>query len=122
MDFVLVNGDAYVDHPSSGAGLLFRVCFRGRGLPGGRSFQPDFTTRESMKGGSGRPQRWFSSAAAMWDTVAGGALFGGKDPAAPRPNYTPAVRQASGSDRAPPFANAAGKAGFTRISWSSWEG
>lgn len=55
VDFVLVTGDAYVDHPSFGAAIISRVL-EAEGYRVGVLAQPDFSTCESMRE-YGRP-RW----------------------------------------------------------------
>ncbi|MEG1010691.1 MAG: YgiQ family radical SAM protein [Ruthenibacterium sp.] len=57
VDFVLVTGDAYVDHPSFGAAIISRVLER-EGYRVGILSQPDFTTCESMRE-YGRPRYGF---------------------------------------------------------------
>jgi uncharacterized radical SAM protein YgiQ len=57
VDFVLVTGDAYVDHPSFGAAIIGRVL-EAAGWRVGVLAQPDFTTCESMKE-YGRPRYGF---------------------------------------------------------------
>ena len=46
VDFVLVTGDAYVDHPSFGAAIISRLL-EAEGYRVGVLSQPDFTTCES---------------------------------------------------------------------------
>lgn len=48
LDFVLVTGDAYVDHPSFGSAIIGRVLEHA-GYKVGVLSQPDFTTCESFK-------------------------------------------------------------------------
>lgn len=48
VDYVLVTGDAYVDHPSFGAAIISRVL-EAEGFRVGILAQPDFTTCESFK-------------------------------------------------------------------------
>lgn len=48
VDFVLVTGDAYVDHPSFGSAIIARVL-EAEGYKVGVLAQPDFTTAESFK-------------------------------------------------------------------------
>ncbi|MBD5094085.1 MAG: YgiQ family radical SAM protein [Subdoligranulum sp.] len=57
VDFVLVTGDAYVDHPSFGAAIISRVL-ESEGYRVGVLAQPDFTTCESMRE-FGRPRFGF---------------------------------------------------------------
>lgn len=57
VDFVLVTGDAYVDHPSFGAAIISRVL-ENEGYRVGVLAQPDFTTCESMRE-FGRPRYGF---------------------------------------------------------------
>ncbi len=57
LDFVVVTGDAYVDHPSFGAAIIGRVL-EDEGYRIGYISQPDFTTCESMKE-YGRPKYGF---------------------------------------------------------------
>ncbi len=56
-DFVLVTGDAYVDHPSFGAAVIARVL-EVEGFRVGVIAQPDWTTPESLKI-LGRPRLGF---------------------------------------------------------------
>ena len=48
VDFVLVTGDAYVDHPSFGAAIISRVLEH-EGYRVGIISQPDYSSCESMK-------------------------------------------------------------------------
>lgn len=48
VDFVLVTGDAYVDHPSFGAAIISRVL-ENEGYRVGIISQPDYSSCESMK-------------------------------------------------------------------------
>ena len=57
MDFVLVTGDAYVDHPSFGAAIIGRVLER-EGYRVGVISQPDFSSCDSMRA-FGRPKYGF---------------------------------------------------------------
>lgn len=57
VDFVVVTGDAYVDHPSFGAAIISRLL-EAEGYKVGIISQPDFTTCESMKE-FGRPRYGF---------------------------------------------------------------
>ena len=57
VDYVLVTGDAYVDHPSFGAAIISRVL-EAEGFRVGVLSQPDFTTCESFKE-FGRPRYGF---------------------------------------------------------------
>lgn len=57
LDFVLVTGDAYVDHPSFGPAIIGRVL-EAEGYKVGVISQPDFTTCESFKA-LGRPRFGF---------------------------------------------------------------
>ena len=57
LDFVLVTGDAYVDHPSFGPAIIGRVL-EAEGYRVGYISQPDFTTCESFKE-YGRPKYAF---------------------------------------------------------------
>ncbi len=56
-DFVLVTGDAYVDHPSFGAAVISRVL-EDQGFRVGVIAQPDWTTPDSLKV-LGRPRLGF---------------------------------------------------------------
>ena len=56
-DFVLVTGDAYIDHPSFGAAIISRVL-ESAGYRVGIISQPDYTTPDSMKE-YGRPRYGF---------------------------------------------------------------
>ena len=57
VDFVLVTGDAYVDHPSFGAAVIARVL-EADGFRVGIIAQPDWTSPESLKV-LGRPRLGF---------------------------------------------------------------
>ena len=57
VDFVLVTGDAYVDHPSFGAAIIARVLEH-EGFRVGVLAQPDFSTCESFRE-FGRPRFGF---------------------------------------------------------------
>lgn len=57
VDFVVVTGDAYVDHPSFGAAIISRLL-ESEGYHVAILSQPDFTTCESMKE-FGRPRYGF---------------------------------------------------------------
>ena len=57
VDYVLVTGDAYVDHPSFGAAIISRVL-EAEGFRVGVLSQPDFTACESFKE-FGRPRYGF---------------------------------------------------------------
>lgn len=57
VDYVVVTGDAYVDHPSFGAAIISRLLEK-EGYRVGVLSQPDFTTCESMKE-FGRPRYGF---------------------------------------------------------------
>ncbi len=48
-DFVVVSGDAYVDHPSFGPAIISRLL-ESQGYRVGFLSQPDFTTPESFQG------------------------------------------------------------------------
>ena len=48
VDFVIVTGDAYVDHPSFGTAIISRVL-ENAGYKVGIISQPDFNTEESIK-------------------------------------------------------------------------
>lgn len=57
VDFVIVTGDAYVDHPSFGAAIISRLL-ESKGYRVGILSQPDFTTCSSMQE-YGRPRYGF---------------------------------------------------------------
>ena len=57
LDFVLVTGDAYVDHPSFGSAIIGRVL-EAEGYRVGVLSQPDYTTPESFKA-LGKPRYGF---------------------------------------------------------------
>lgn len=67
LDFVLVTGDAYVDHPSFGTALVGRLL-EGEGFRVGIIAQPDFTRCESMKT-FGRPKYAFLVASGNIDSM-----------------------------------------------------
>ena len=64
VDFVVVMGDAYVDHPSFGSAIIARLLEK-EGWRVGIISQPDCRTCGSMKE-YGRPRYGFLSAEAMW--------------------------------------------------------
>jgi hypothetical protein len=57
VDFALVTGDAYVDHPSFGAAVIARIL-ESEGYRVGIIAQPDWTTPDSLKV-LGRPRLGF---------------------------------------------------------------
>ncbi|MBR4944676.1 MAG: YgiQ family radical SAM protein [Peptococcaceae bacterium] len=67
LDFVLVTGDAYVDHPSFGTALVGRLLEK-EGFRVGIIAQPDFTRCESMKT-FGRPKYAFLVASGNIDSM-----------------------------------------------------
>lgn len=67
VDFVLVCGDAYVDHPSFGAALLGRVL-TAQGWRVGMLPQPNFTTEEGFKE-YGRPRLGFLISGGVVDSM-----------------------------------------------------
>ncbi len=67
LDFVLVTGDAYVDHPSFGTALVGRLL-ESEGFRVGIIAQPDFTRCESMKT-FGRPKYAFLVASGNIDSM-----------------------------------------------------
>ena len=67
LDFVLVTGDAYVDHPSFGTALVGRLLDH-EGFRVGIIAQPDFTRCESMKT-FGRPKYAFLVASGNIDSM-----------------------------------------------------
>ena len=67
VDYVVVTGDAYVDHPSFGAAIISRLLEK-EGYRVGVLSQPDFTTCESMKE-FGRPRYGFFIGGGNVDTV-----------------------------------------------------
>ena len=103
VDFVLVTGDAYVDHPSFGAAIISRLL-EAEGYRVGVLSQPDFTTCESMKE-FGRPRYGF--------------FIGGGNVDSMVAHYS--VGQASGRTAAPPFTRS-WQSRLTRIFRSFWEG
>ncbi len=67
LDFVLVTGDAYVDHPSFGTALIGRLLEQ-EGFRVGIIAQPDFTRCDSMKT-FGRPKYAFMVASGNIDSM-----------------------------------------------------
>ena len=57
VDYVVVTGDAYVDHPSFGSAIISRLLEK-EGYRVGIISQPDFSTSDSMKE-FGRPRYGF---------------------------------------------------------------
>ncbi|HIV86605.1 MAG TPA: YgiQ family radical SAM protein, partial [Candidatus Pygmaiobacter gallistercoris] len=66
-DFVVVSGDAYVDHPSFGPAIISRLL-ESQGYRVGFLSQPDFTTAESFKE-FGRPKYAFLIGAGNVDSM-----------------------------------------------------
>ena len=66
-DFVYVNGDAYVDHPSFGAAIIVRTL-EAHGYKVGLICQPDWTDPESVKV-FGRPRLGFLVSAGNMDSM-----------------------------------------------------
>ncbi len=66
-DFVYVNGDAYVDHPSFGAAIITRVL-ESRGFTCAVLAQPDYTSCEDFKR-FGRPRLGFLVSAGNIDSM-----------------------------------------------------
>lgn len=99
LDFVLVTGDAYVDHPSFGSAIIGRVL-EAEGYRVGVLSQPDYTTPESFKA-LGKPRYGFSSAAAMW--TAWWPTIPWRRSAETWTNTLPAVWRASARTAAPPY-------------------
>ena len=75
LDFVVVGGDAYVDHPSFGTAIISRLL-EAEGYKVGVLAQPRYTDCEDFKR-FGKPKYGFSSAAATWTD--GQPLFRGKN-------------------------------------------
>ncbi len=67
VDFVLVSGDAYVDHPSFGAALLGRML-EAQGYRVGLLPQPDFSSPEAFKE-YGRPRLAFLVSGGVVDSM-----------------------------------------------------
>ena len=66
-DFVYVNGDAYVDHPSFGAAIISRVL-ESRGFTVAMLCQPDWRSAEPFKR-FGRPRLGFLVSAGNVDSM-----------------------------------------------------
>ena len=66
-DFVYVNGDAYVDHPSFGAAIITRVL-ENAGFRIAFLAQPDYTSAEAFKE-FGRPRLGFLVSAGNIDSM-----------------------------------------------------
>lgn len=69
LDFVLVTGDAYIDHPTFGAAVIGRVLMDA-GFKVGIIAQPDWRTKESFKT-MGRPRLGFLVTAGNLDSMVG---------------------------------------------------
>ena len=67
VDFVYINGDAYVDHPSFGAAIITRVL-EAHGYRIGFIAQPDWKNEESIQV-FGRPQLGFLVSAGNMDSM-----------------------------------------------------
>ena len=67
VDFVYVNGDAYVDHPSFGAAIITRVL-EDAGFRIGFLAQPDFRSAEAFRA-FGRPRLGFLVSAGNIDSM-----------------------------------------------------
>lgn len=99
LDFVLVMGDAYVDHPSFGPAIIGRIL-EAEGYRVGVISQPDYTTCESFKV-LGSPATASLSVAAMWTVwlpITRWPRFAGR-----WTNTLPAAWPASGRTAAPLF-------------------
>ena len=96
LDFVLVTGDAYVDHPSFGTALVGRLLEH-EGFRVGIIAQPDFTRCESMKT-FGRPKYAFLVASGNIDSMVNHYTAAKK----PRSNdaYSPGGQKGLRPDRA----------------------
>ena len=66
-DFVYVTGDAYVDHPSFGTGIISRVL-EANGYRVGIIAQPDWRDKESIRI-LGRPRLGFLVSAGNMDSM-----------------------------------------------------
>ena len=98
LDFVLVTGDAYVDHPSFGTALVGRLLEH-EGFRVGIIAQPDFTRCESMKT-FGRPRYGFIVASGNIDSMVNHYTAAKK----PRSSdaYSPGGQKGLRPDRVPP--------------------
>src|SRR6266545_3502155 len=67
LDILLVNGDAYVDHPAFGAALIGRFL-EGRGFRVGILAQPDWHSAEPFRA-LGRPRLFFGITAGNLDSM-----------------------------------------------------
>ena len=67
VDFVYVNGDAYVDHPSFGAAIITRVLER-EGFRVGFLAQPDYKSADDFKR-FGKPRLGFLVSAGNIDSM-----------------------------------------------------
>lgn len=85
VDFVLVTGDAYVDHPSFGAAIISRVL-ENEGYRVGLLAQPNFTDCESMRE-FGRPRYGFFIGGGNVDSMV--AHYTVAKRRRPRDEYTP---------------------------------
>jgi len=99
LDFVVVGGDAYVDHPSFGTAIISRLL-EAEGYKIGVLAQPRYTDCEDFKR-FGKPKYGFFIGGGNVDQH-GQPLFRGKDPPRPRTNTPPAARAAHARTAAPP--------------------
>ncbi len=110
LDFVLVTGDAYVDHPSFGSAIIGRVL-EAEGYRVGVLSQPDYTSARELQG-SGQAPLWLFHRRRQCGQH-GGPLFRGEDP--PKRGRVHPRRQggqAPGPQRH--RIHSAGKAGLSR--------
>ena len=99
LDFVVVGGDAYVDHPSFGTAIISRLL-EAEGYKVGVLAQPRYTDCEDFKR-FGKPKYGFFHRRRQRGQH-GQPLFRGKNSPAPRTNTPPAARPVPARTAAPP--------------------
>ncbi len=99
LDFVVVGGDAYVDHPSFGTAIISRLL-EAEGYKVGVRWPSPVTLTARTSSGTASPSTASSSAAATW--TAWSATIPWQKFPAPRMNTPPAARAAHARTAAPP--------------------
>jgi len=111
LDILLINGDAYIDHPAFGAALLGRYL-QAHGFSVGIIAQPDWKNPESLKV-MGRPRLFAAVSAGAMDSMVNHYTAAGKI----RRNdaYTPGGEAGKRPNRAVVAYTAAVKSAFKKI-------
>ena len=96
LDFLLISGDAYVDHPSFGHAIISR-CLESRGYRVGIVAQPDWRSTKDFER-MGRPRLGVMVAAGNMDSMLNHYTASGKKRRSD--NYTPGGKAGMRPDRA----------------------